>query len=373
MPVDLFSVPDEGRPPPLSRRALVSSLGLGIAALGIEALGARAFAGDLASPKDPIVTRFERSVHPDLWPFIATGYELAQRKYSAKTLPSLRAQAGYAEPLAAPAWREQVIAGPKDAPDLRVYVIGQGAPGDEPRPAILHIHGGGFVAGEARFWLRSLQETAQALSALIVTVDYRLAPETPYPGALEDNYAALRWLHANAEALGVDRRRITVMGESAGGGHAAMLSLAARDRGEISIRYQMLIYPMLDDRTGSTRHPTGVEGALWWSAKQNAFGWSALLGRPAGGRSAPAGAVPARVRDLRCLPPTFIGVGSIDLFVDEDLDYARRLIDAGVPTELVVVPGAFHGFINLRGAAVTETFRAQQIAALRRAMAPEGG
>jgi acetyl esterase/lipase len=346
--------------PLLTRRALVGML-------GAQAVAA---ASGVSASEDPIVARFKPFVNRDLWPYIREAYDAAQVVYSATTLPALRAEMSDAKPLAAPAWSERLIATRKDGSRLRVYLVNPGPPGGAPRPAILHIHGGGFVVGAARRWLPYLQGIAAALDCLIVTVDYRLAPETPFPGALEDNYSALGWLHANAAALGVDPRRLILMGESAGGGHAAMLAIAARDRGEIPIAYQMLIFPMLDDRTGSVRVPHGAQGALWWSAAQNRFGWSALLGQPAGSSNVPIGAVPARVPDLRRLPPTFIGVGSIDLFVDEDVDHARRLIDAGVATELVVVPGAFHGFINLRGARIVEDFRARQLAALRAAMAP---
>ncbi len=197
----------------------------------------------------------------------------------------------------------------------------------------------------------ALQKLALKHDCLVVTVDYRLAPETRFPGALEDNYAALRWLHEHAEELGVDRKRIAVMGESAGGGHAAALAIAARDRGEFPICQQILIYPMLDDRTGSSRQPAPWIGTFIWNRAANRFGWSSLLGVPAGSAKVPEGAVPARIGDLSGLPPAFIGVGSIDLFIDEDIDYARRLIDAGVATELRVVPGGYHGFDELAPAA----------------------
>src|SRR5207302_7809118 len=154
-----------------------------------------------------------------------------------------------------------------------------------------------------------------------------------------------------AAELGVDRSRIAVMGESAGGGHAAMLAIAARDRGEIPLAYQALIYPMLDDRTGSSRKTPPYQGAVIWTPQKNRFGWSSLLGAPAGSAQAPYGAVPARVENLRGLPPAYIGVGSIDLFIDEDVEYARRLIDAGVLVTLNVVPGGFHGFDGVPGTA----------------------
>jgi acetyl esterase/lipase len=180
----------------------------------------------------------------------------------------------------------------------------------------------------------------------------------------------LRWLHEHAEEIGVDPARVAVMGESAGGGHAALLALTARDRGQLPIAFQCLVYPMLDDRTGSTREVPSPIGTLLWTATSNQFGWRSFLGQEPGGSTVPAGAVPARVADLAGLPPAWIGVGSIDLFVDEDIEYARRLIAAGVPTELLVVPGAFHGFDGIAAdTAVAKRFNAAKLDALRRGLA----
>jgi acetyl esterase/lipase len=251
-----------------------------------------------------------------------------------------------------------------------VFVINAAA-SDRKRPAILHIHGGGFVAGTAAEAVPPLQQLALDHDCVIVTVEYRLAPETRFPGSLEDNYAALKWLHDSAGSLGVDTSRIAVMGLSAGGGHAAMLTIAARDRGEVPIAFQLLSYPMLDDRTGSSRHVPRYIGAYVWGAGSNRFGWSSLLGVPAGSGKVPAGAVPARADNLAGLPPAFIGVGSVDLFVDEDIEYARRLILSGVSTELCVVPGAYHGFdLFAPEAPASKTYRATCNAALARAFGP---
>jgi acetyl esterase/lipase len=274
---------------------------------------------------------------------------------------------GSPTPLPAPRYESRSIPAAAGSPPVRVIVI-NAAPGGRPRPAILHIHGGGFIAGTADEVVPKLQRTSQEHDCLIVTVDYRLAPETRFPGSLEDNYAALKWLHGAAVSLGADASRIAIMGESAGGGHAAMLAIAARDRGEVRIMFQALIYPMLDDRTGSSRQVPPFIGKYVWVPASNRFGWSSLLGVPAGSRVVPAGAVPARVENLAGLPPTFIGVGAIDLFVDEDVDYARRLIDSGVLTELCVVPGAFHGFdVIVPEAPVSKSFRATWTAALTKA------
>jgi len=270
-------------------------------------------------------------------------------------------------PMSAPTWTERSVPGLAGSPDVPVFII-NGKPGGPPRPVILYIHGGGFVMGTARMSLRGAQEVAAALNCVVVSVDYRLAPETRYVGSLADNYAALKWVHQYAAELGADAARIAVMGESAGGGHAAMLTVAARDRGEVPIAFQALVYPMLDDRTGSTPVPPYI-GTLIWTPAHNRYGWSALLGVPAGSRRVPKGAVPARVTDLRGLPPTFIGVGSIDLFADEDISYARRLVASGVSTQLEVVPGAFHGFDIMPGTTIGPRFKDTLYTALRTALA----
>jgi acetyl esterase/lipase len=231
----------------------------------------------------------------------------------------------------------------KGMPDVPVTVIGAGRSG-APRPAVLHIHGGGMILGRVGDTIVASQKLAAELDCVVVEVDYRLSPETPFPGPLEDCYTALGWLYDNAPALGVDPRRIAIMGESAGGGLAAMLAIAARDRGRIPVRYQVLIYPMLDDRTGSVRRVPPFIGTIGWNEAGNRFGWSSFLGRPAGSAGVPEGAVPARVERLAGLPPAFIGVGTLDLFVDEDIAFAGRLVQAGVPTQLHVTPDAYHGF-----------------------------
>jgi acetyl esterase/lipase len=272
-------------------------------------------------------------------------------------------------PPPAPQPVERHIPGPAGAPDLRL-VIFDPAPGTKGRPVLLHIHGGGYVMGVAAQFAPVLQTIAQKCGCVVISVDYRLAPETHYAGSLEDNYAALRWIYKNADELGVDRQRIAVGGESAGGGHAALLAIAARDRREIPIRFQLLIYSALDDRTGSTRQAPPSTGQFIWNPGSNRFAWTSFLGVPAGSAKVPAAAVPARVENLAGLPPAFIGVGALDLFVDEDIEYARRLINAGVATELLVMPGAFHGFdVFVPDAGVSKRFTETYMVALRRAFA----
>lgn len=251
-------------------------------------------------------------------------------------------------------------------PDVTLFVI-NAKPGTS-RPAILHTHGGGHILGSARSEVAYEQALARELDCVIVTVEYRLAPQTTYKGSIEDNYAGLKWLYANADKLGVDRKRIVSMGESAGGTHAALLALTARDRREIPLAAQILIYPMLDDRTGSTVQPPPFIGSFGWTATANRFGWASFLGMAPGGPKVPAAGVPARRTDLAGLPPAFIAVGGIDLFVSEDINYARRLTEAGVPTELLVLPGAFHGFDRVAPATrIAKTFTKAKLDALRKA------
>lgn len=207
-------------------------------------------------------------------------------------------------------------------------------------PALYWMHGGGFVVGsytgdDARFdrWC--------GLGVVGASVEYRLAPDTPFPGPLEDCYAGLQWLYDHAAELGVDASHIGVGGPSAGGNLAAGLCLCARDRGEVPIAYQLLMYPALDDRqtTASSRWPDPV-----WPPAANTYGWTAYLGDAKGGTGVSSYAAPARATDLAGLPPTLIAVGSLDLLSDEAIDYAVRLRHAGNSVDLYVYAGAPHGF-----------------------------
>jgi acetyl esterase/lipase len=273
-------------------------------------------------------------------------------------------------PLPAPAPQpvERHIPGAPGAPEVRLWVVDP-APLEKGKPLLLHMHGGGFMMTDP-FWMPQLQGIATDCHCVVVSVDYRLAPETRYPGSLEDNYAALKWVHAHAAELGIDRARIAVGGQSAGAGHAATLAIHARDRNEVPIVFQLLIYPQLDDRTGSTNPAPPAIGRFLWTASANRLAWSSLLGVPAGSPKVPADAVPARVASVAGLPPAWIGVGSIDLFVEEDMEYARRLIHAGVATELLVVRGAFHGFdLLVPDVEASKQFSASWKSALRKAFA----
>jgi triacylglycerol lipase len=293
---------------------------------------------------------------------------------TAETLPAVReilkgvyaAVLGEADPEVAVG--EHFAPGADGAPDVRLLVYTPPGP-KALRPALFHIHGGGYVLGDAAMMTPLNMARARSFDCVVVSVDYRLAPETPYPGPVEDCYAGLKWIVDHAEALGVDPGRIVVGGESAGGGLSAAVCLLARDRGFPAIALQLLIYPMLDHRTATPGDPipNPFAGEFAWTHGANRFGWSAMLGDidPAG--DVPPYCSPARAASLAGLPPAFIAVGALDLFVDEDIDYAARLVRAGVPTELHVYPGAFHAFDVVAGAPVAIQFREDCARALRRA------
>jgi acetyl esterase/lipase len=233
------------------------------------------------------------------------------------------------------------------------------------RPGYVHIHGGGYLFGTPDGSDASNLQVAGRLGAVVISVDYRLAPEHPIPAPLDDCYAALAWLHENAAELGVDRQRIGIGGESAGGGLAAALALKARDAGKYAICWQQLTYPMLDDRTGSPEQPGDpLVGEFVWTRHSNQYGWDSYLG--AAPRAAPQ--VPARAESLADLPPTWMFTATLDLFRDENIDYAQRLMQAGVPCELVVYPGACHGFQGVVTAEVSKRFNTDFLAALARGL-----
>jgi acetyl esterase/lipase len=247
---------------------------------------------------------------------------------------------------------ERKLPGPLDNPSVRVLIYTPPSPA-LPLPAVLHIHGGGYVVGKPEMSDARNRLLAQRVGCVVMSVDYRLAPETPFPGAVEDCYAALLWLHRNADEVGVDPRRIAISGESAGGGLAASLALLARDRGEVPVCFQQLIFPMIDDRTGSVGDAHPYAGEFLWTAASNRYGWRSLLNAAPGDEGISPYAAAARAPTLAGLAPAFIAVGALDLFVEEDIEYARRLIHAGVPTELHVYPGAFHGYLMAPQARVT--------------------
>lgn len=260
---------------------------------------------------------------------------------------------------------ERLIPGLEGDPDVSILLYEPAGRGT-PSPSLVWMHGGGFIVGSAAGEDLLCRSVAAQTGAVVASVDYRLAPETPAPGSVHDCYAALRWVHENAGSLGVDPARVAIGGASAGGGLAACLAILARDRGELAVSFQLLIYPMLDDRTASTVDPSPYVGEFIWSPASNRFGWTALLGGEPGGAGVSPYAAAARVESVAGLPPAYISVGSLDLFAEEDIEYARRLLHAGIPTELHVYPGGYHGFNMAPNARISQAHFRDLIAALGR-------
>ena len=262
-----------------------------------------------------------------------------------------------------------LVPGPEGAPDVMVRLYRPA--GLEPgAPALYHVHGGGMVLGSVEMNDLSCAVQADRARALVASVEYRLAPEHPFPAPLEDCYAGLQWLSSSADELGIDARRIAIGGASAGGGLAAGLALLARDRGGPPICFQMLVYPMLDDRN-ITASSHAIHDPRIWNRQANLAGWNAYLGGHAGADDVSYHAAPARAEDLSGLPPAYINVGDLDLFLDEDVDYACRLMAGGVPVELHVYPGAFHGSNMLVSrSALSQRWTEDELAALERALHP---
>lgn len=238
-----------------------------------------------------------------------------------------------------------------------------------PRPVVLWIHGGGYVIGAAAQDDTLCGRIAERLDATVVSVDYRLAPEHPFPAPLDDCYAAYELIHREPELLGIDPTRLVIAGQSAGAGLAAALTLRVHDARRPLPKLQLLVYPMLDDRT-VLRDAESSHHRLWDTAS-NKLGWKAYLGAlEPGAANVSDHAAPARRVELRGLPPTWIGVGTLDLFHAENVDYAKRLTAAGVPTTLEIVDGAFHGFdAVLPRAPVSLRFFESQMRAAERALA----
>lgn len=263
---------------------------------------------------------------------------------------------------------ERCVPGPGGAPDVTLLVL---RPTDQAAalPAVYHTHGGGMVLGNRRNGVEMLLPYVSEGLAVVVSVEYRLAPEHPDPAPVEDCYAGLVWIAQHAATLGIDSERIIVTGASAGGGLAAGITLLARDRGFPALTHQVLLCPMLDDRfeTPSSRM---LDGEGTWDRRDNFFGWSSLLGERRGGPDVSPYAAPARVADPAGLPPTYIDVGSAESFRDEALTYAQRLSQAGVSVDLHMFAGGVHGYEGLApDAAISRATTACRDEYFRRALA----
>jgi acetyl esterase/lipase len=261
---------------------------------------------------------------------------------------------------------DRAIPGPKNEPDVSIRVY---SPSDHPtiKPAMLWIHGGGYILGSLDFDDYDMKLIVANLKCTIVSVNYRLAPENPFPAAIEDCYAALKWMWQSSRILNIDKYRIAVGGASAGGGLAAGLAIMARDRGKMKIAYQMLVAPMIDDRN-ITHSSYAITDPRVWNRDNNLFAWKAYLGKLSEADNVSPYAAASREKKLSGLPRAFIAVGDLDLFVDEDIEYGQRLIQAGVPTELHVYPGVIHGFDKMTDAAITKRFIENRNQAIKKAL-----
>jgi acetyl esterase/lipase len=295
-----------------------------IAALGMAVLAARRYAERRKAMS---------AVAPDLRTprMLATSLPM-----SAVTLPVIRMMMSLkSRPGQGVALTEHRVGG--EAIEIVVLTPTEGAAS---RPAVLSLHGGGMCAGTAQLETEPGGRLARELGAVVVLPNYRLAPENPFPAGLDDCMTTLQWMVGSADELGVDPNRIAVCGTSAGGGLAAAVAQRAFDEG-ISLRAQALISPMLDDRT-ALRDDLAGRGELTWSPKSNKWAWTAYLGQGPRLSFAPEYAAPARRADMAGLAPAWIGVGDLEVFYDENVAYAEALTSAGVPCELVMVPGMYH-------------------------------
>ena len=258
---------------------------------------------------------------------------------------------------------ERTISGP----DCEIPIVIYQPPGPAPRGGLLWMHGGGYIVGEARDDARCI-EFAEFVGCTVVSVDYRLAPESTYKDSIADCFAALNWMADNSDELGIDAERIAIGGGSAGGGLTAGLALYNRDQGGPDLAYQLMIYPMIDD-THDT--PSGHEDTCptTWNRDVSFKAWRMYLGDEYGSDNVSPYAAAARATDLTGLPPALVIVGTQDLFRDENIDYAQRLMAAGVPTDLLVYAGMFHGVeIHVPEATPSKRMRMGYLSGLKRAI-----
>jgi acetyl esterase/lipase len=263
---------------------------------------------------------------------------------------------------------DRSIPGPRDAPNINVRIY-QPAGLAASTAGLLHIHGGGFVMGDLESELGTCLALCRQLGIVLVSVDYRLAPESPYPAALDDCYTALQWLHVNCAELLVDPARVGLFGLSAGGGLAAATALLARDRLGPAICFQYLGIPELDDRLATPSMEQFVDTPMW-NRQSAELSWDYYLGTQLrrGSDNVPCHAAPARTQDLSGLPPAYISTMEFDPLRDEGVQYALRLMQAGVPTELHSFPGTFHGSSMLQSARISQRESTEMMAVLGRAL-----
>jgi acetyl esterase/lipase len=307
-------------------------------------------------------------IHPDLREAWRTRSELPKLDNLAKIRDeALRALPSVTRYLEVPL-REWWISRPGTPSTMRVHVYGTADPSQSLKPGILWLHGGGYILGNLQNEEGFCRRLAFELNAVIAVPEYRLAPEYPFPAGLEDCYTALQWLADQSQTLGVDKTRLAVAGNSAGGGLAAALSLLARDRGGPPICFQMPLYPMIDDRN-VTESSHAVVDSRAWNRDHNVVAWQLYLGRTKEEGVSPY-AAPARATNLADLPPVYTMVGTYDVFRDETIDYVNRLAQAGVPVEFHLYPGGFHAFeFEVPDATLSRRAQMEYVDALRRGTA----
>jgi acetyl esterase/lipase len=289
-------------------------------------------------PFDPELAPALAEIHPNMPPAITPGMLPALREIMAAASPALADLAGDG----AFDVTTQTALGPDGAPDVELLLV-RPTGHDGPLPILYYVHGGGMVMGDNRFGVADVLPWAAELGLLVVSAEYRLAPEHPYPAGIEDAYAGLTWAVEHAGELGADPDRVLLAGASSGGGMVAALVLLGRDRDTVAPLGQLLMYPMLDDRNDRPS-TTQMAGLGVWDRTANETGWTALLGDARGTTDVSPYAAPSRATDLSGLPPTFLDVGSAETFRDEIIDYATRIAQAGGAVELHLWPGAFHAF-----------------------------
>ena len=303
----------------------------------------------------------------DFMPVIGLEDPVAARREFEKLLVAMRTPLPEAELLDI---EDRLIPGLEGDPEVSVRVYRPKAAAARPAaavPGVLLIHGGGFVIGSVEAEHAVAVMTAANLGAVLVSVDYRLAPEHPYPAGLHDCYAALTFLHAESSALGVDPERVALLGTSAGGGLAAATALLARDRGGPPVCFQMLHIPELDDRLETPSMRTFVDSPLW-NRPLAVKSWEFYLGALAGKDDVPVYAAPARATDLAGLPPAYVSTAENDPLRDEGIAYALGMLQAGVSVELHQFPGTFHGSALVPTAAVSRRAAQEASVVLRRAL-----
>ena len=295
-----------------------------------------------------------RSLHlvdPELRPILKlfSGFDVSD-----DTLETLRAMP-VAQPFKSPSFTEHFIPRDNGNDPLRILVVTPKRVKTK-RSGLLYMHGGGFVMGSPETILKNVQQLAADTGRIIVLPQYRLAPEFPFPAALNDNLLALKWMHENADKLHLDRTDIAIGGDSAGGGHAAVLVAAVRGMDDIPVSRLLMIYPMLDNRTGGQGYSENITGEFIWTVENNRFGWASYLG---GAADLSNGCVPARLESLEGFPPTFIATGNLDLFMEENIRFIERLQAAGITADIYMAVGAYHGFnVMVPDAQVSKAFHA---------------